>query len=154
MENTTSKLIPGKRYYPAGKNSVLEFVGFDNQYSRGVAEFKHISGRNPFAISDSGFIRFFTATAEKFEPVDENSELELLEESTGLKFKDISNEKNRIYAFSHGGFLQIDEPLFINVSKSGGHRVFAKNGRGYYVQPKEGWYIAWQNIDIYKPWKF
>lgn len=61
-----------------------------------------------------------------------------------LTFTDISSEKNRRYVFPNGKKLRIKNPMYINVSKSGGHRLYADNKWCYYVQPKEGWHIRWE----------
>ena len=67
---------------------------------------------------------------------------EFINES-GLEFTDISSEKFRRYTFSDGRIVHIDNPLFLHVSKSGGHRVFSEEGVSYYIQPSEGWFINW-----------
>lgn len=63
---------------------------------------------------------------------------------SGLEFNDISSESKREYIFPNGGKLFIGSPLYLNVSKSGGHRVYAADGWCYYIQPKEGWSIRWK----------
>jgi hypothetical protein len=63
---------------------------------------------------------------------------------SGLKFKDISAETFREYEFPNGRKLRIDKPLFLNVSASGGHRLFDADGTSWYVQPVEGWSIKWK----------
>jgi hypothetical protein len=74
---------------------------------------------------------------------------EFINES-GLEFTDISSESFREYHFSNGRLLKIFKPLFLHVSKSGGHRVFDDDGISYYIQPSEGWFITWQ-VDPGKP---
>lgn len=64
--------------------------------------------------------------------------------SKKLKWNDITDEKVREYTFPNGRKLRIDKPLKLNVSDSGGHRVWCE-GHGYYVQPQEGWYIRWES---------
>jgi len=64
--------------------------------------------------------------------------------TSGLEFKDISSEVNRTYTFANGGKLLIKKPLKLNVSKSGGHRIFDAEGYSYYIKPGEGWYIVWE----------
>ena len=59
-------------------------------------------------------------------------------------FSDISSEKEREYNFPNGNKLLIINPLYLNVSKSGGHRLFCEDGHCYYIQPKEGWWIRWK----------
>ena len=61
-----------------------------------------------------------------------------------LVFKDISSETDREYCFPNGTRLVIIKPLFLNVSASGGHRLFTEEGWCYYVQPKDGWWIRWR----------
>ena len=63
---------------------------------------------------------------------------------SGLQFQDISSEKKREYTFPNGKKLYIGKPLYLNVSTSGGHRLYAEDNTCYYVQPKEGWYIKWK----------
>jgi hypothetical protein len=63
---------------------------------------------------------------------------------SGLEFTDISSEKKREYTFPNGVILKIGKPLFLNVSRSGGHRLYTSKGWCYYVQPKEGWSIRWK----------
>ena len=64
-----------------------------------------------------------------------------------LVFTDISSELYREYTFSNGGKLLISQPLYLNVSASGGHRVYDGNGISYYIHPAQGWYISWQAED-------
>jgi len=63
---------------------------------------------------------------------------------SGLEFKDISSEKEREYTFPTGKKLYIGKPLYLNVSESGGHRLYTQDKWCYYVQPKESWYIRWK----------
>jgi hypothetical protein len=67
----------------------------------------------------------------------------LLNESS-LEFDDISSEIEREYIFPNGNKLLIKHPIYLNVSKSGGHRIYTLDGYSYYVQPKEGWSIKWE----------
>lgn len=68
--------------------------------------------------------------------------LEFKNES-GLKFVDISSEEYRQYEFSKTKFVCIQNPLWLNVSSSGGHRVFDANGVSHYI-PK-GWiHLTWK----------
>ena len=60
-----------------------------------------------------------------------------------LQFTNISSEKERTYQFPNGQTYTIKHPQYLNVSPSGGHRIF--DGRYcYYIQPKEGWVIRWE----------
>jgi len=63
---------------------------------------------------------------------------------SNLNFNDISSENEREYNFPNGNKLLIMNPLYLNVSKSGGHRLYCEKGYCYYVQPKEGWWIKWK----------
>lgn len=62
---------------------------------------------------------------------------------SNLEFKDISSEKYRTYYFSNTETYTIHEPLKLNVSRTGGHRIFAKNGKSYYIS--SGWrMLEWE----------
>ena len=64
---------------------------------------------------------------------------------TDLEFKDISSELQREY-IKYDKVLKIDgEPLYLNVSPSGGHRLYTSTGWCYYIQPKEAWAIRWKS---------
>ena len=63
---------------------------------------------------------------------------------TDLEFSDISSETEREYTFPNGKTYHIGNPLFLNVSPSGGHRLYDENQYCHYVQPKEGWAIKWK----------
>ena len=63
---------------------------------------------------------------------------------SGLEFKDISSEWVRVYTFPNGKKLLIKNPTHLNISASGGHRLFDEQGTSWYVQPKEGWSIHWK----------
>lgn len=63
---------------------------------------------------------------------------------SNLEFSDISSEIHREYCFPNGIRLYIDKPTHLNVSKSGGHRLWTEDGWAYYVQPAQGWWIRWQ----------
>ncbi len=69
--------------------------------------------------------------------------LEFKNES-GFNFKDISAETGREYQFPNGETLTIQNPLYLHVSKSGGHRLFDAQGTSWYIQPFEGWSINWK----------
>lgn len=69
----------------------------------------------------------------------ERKNMEFKNES-GLEFTDISSEEYREYLFSAGDgsntSIRIPRPTKLNVSASGGHRVFSEEGRSYYIPPK------------------
>lgn len=52
---------------------------------------------------------------------------------SGLDFTDISSELYREYEFANGERVRIDSPLFLNVSSTGGHRVFDASGKSHYI---------------------
>lgn len=65
---------------------------------------------------------------------------------SGLEFTDISSEAERVYNFGSKGFVKIQNPLRLNVSASGGHRVFSADGRSHYVP--SGWIeLTWTISD-------
>ena len=57
--------------------------------------------------------------------------------TSGLEFKDLSDEKFRIYTFPGGDTITIVEPRKLNVSPSGGHRIFDAAGNSWYIP--SGW---------------
>lgn len=72
---------------------------------------------------------------------------EFINES-GLKFTDISSESYREYLYADGSVVRIDKPVKLNVSKSGGHRIYAATdsaprGKCFYIKP-EWRYIVWE----------
>jgi hypothetical protein len=56
-------------------------------------------------------------------------------------FTDISSEENRTYEYPDK-FVTLNAPLYLSVSKSGGHRVFTADGRGHYM-PTGYVHISW-----------
>jgi hypothetical protein len=69
-------------------------------------------------------------------------EFKFLNESN-LEFTDISSEQYRIYEFNNGKIVMIVEPLKLNVSKSGGHRVYDSSGISHYIP--QGWcHLSWK----------
>lgn len=70
------------------------------------------------------------------------SKMEFVNKS-GLEFKDVSAEEYREYLFPTGVSVRIDAPLKLNVSASGGHRVFDAAGVSHYVPA--GWiHLRWK----------
>lgn len=67
--------------------------------------------------------------------------MEFLNDST-LEFTDISSEAFREYEFENKT-IRIEQPLKLNVSASGGHRIFDASGTSHYVPA--GWLqLKWQ----------
>lgn len=56
---------------------------------------------------------------------------------SGLEFSDISSEEFREYTWGDMFKLTINRPLRLNVSASGGHRIFTEDGNSFYVP--SGW---------------
>lgn len=59
-----------------------------------------------------------------------------LRNESGLEFTDISSEEYRVYLKDGKVFERIDNPIALNVSPSGGHRVLDAQGRSYYIKPE------------------
>lgn len=63
-----------------------------------------------------------------------------------LEFTDISSELWREYRFLNGETVRIDDPLKLNVSASGGHRIFDGAGVSHYIPA--GWiHLMWKTKD-------
>lgn len=76
------------------------------------------------------------ATINSFSQVD-------FRNGSGLEFVDISSELRRRYVFPDAYTVEIDLPLYFQVSPSGGHRIFDAHGTSHYV-PK-GWvHLSWE----------
>ena len=58
-------------------------------------------------------------------------------------FKDISNEKVRMYLMSVGNDIIIDEPIAVNINDADNHRVVCETGMSFYIprarDGKDGW---------------
>lgn len=62
---------------------------------------------------------------------------------SNLTFIDISSEVYRKYYFANGVVVHIGSPLKLNVSESGGHRIFDAFNKCHYI-PK-GWvHLQWE----------
>jgi hypothetical protein len=60
-----------------------------------------------------------------------------------LEFTDISSEAWREYRFESGAVVRIENPLRLNVSASGGHRIFDAQGESHYIP--FGWiHLRWE----------
>lgn len=61
-----------------------------------------------------------------------------------LQFSDLTSEEWREYHFPTGAIVRIEQPVALNVSKSGGHRVQTTAGVSEYIPA--GWIrLRWQN---------
>lgn len=64
---------------------------------------------------------------------------------SGMTFRYVGNETFRVYVFPDAE-LQIDDPEWVHVSASGGHRVIDKDGIAHYVPPR--WFhLWWQKVE-------
>jgi hypothetical protein len=62
--------------------------------------------------------------------------------ASDLEFTDISSEQWREYRFLNGETVRIEAPLKLNVSGSGGHRIFDEAGVSHYIPA--GWiHLMW-----------
>jgi hypothetical protein len=62
--------------------------------------------------------------------------------ASDLEFTDISSEQWREYQFMNGETVRIEAPLKLNVSGSGGHRIFDEAGVSHYIPA--GWiHLMW-----------
>jgi len=52
-----------------------------------------------------------------------------------LQFMDISNESYRTYDYPDGTSVTIVDPVLLNASPSGGHRLYDLNNTSHYVVP-------------------
>lgn len=69
-----------------------------------------------------------------------------LRTALGNKFNDISSEDHREYTFPGGHTTKIYGPLYLNVSKSGGHRILDMDGISHYIPT--GWiHLQWKARD-------
>ena len=55
--------------------------------------------------------------------------------TSGLQFVDISSELYRVYEYPDGTEVTIYEPLLLNVSESGGHRIYDLTNTSHYIVP-------------------
>lgn len=56
--------------------------------------------------------------------------------NSNLEFRELTDEEYRVYVFPDME-IKINEPLWLNVSPSGGHRIFDSNGISNYIP--SGW---------------
>ena len=65
---------------------------------------------------------------------------------SNLKFIDISSEAWREYLYPDGTTVRVQGPVALNVSKSGGHRIFDEAGVSNYIP--NGWkHLRWMVKD-------
>lgn len=70
----------------------------------------------------------------------------LITNNKSLKFNSLESEQFRVYSFANGSNITIEEPIALNVSKSGGHRVLDKAGISHYIP--SGWnHLYWKVKD-------
>lgn len=60
-----------------------------------------------------------------------------------LKFDSLEDEQFRVYEFVDGSSFKIENPVALNVSGSGGHRVLDGTGLSHYIPT--GWvHLYWK----------
>ncbi len=65
---------------------------------------------------------------------------------TTLNFKDITSESWREYIFLDNFLVRVEKPIALNVSKTGGHRIFDADGVCHYIP--SGWrHLKWKVKD-------
>jgi hypothetical protein len=70
-----------------------------------------------------------------------------------MEFKDLTDEKYRVYEFPNGKNVLITDPQKLNVSKSGGHRVLDGEGVSHYIPA--GWFhLFWVVKEGKEPFSF
>jgi len=68
----------------------------------------------------------------------------MTKEIAGMQFSDVSAEEYRIYTFPGGEKIRVDTPQYLNVSKSGGHRIIVSENSTVYIPA--GWLsVQWVN---------
>jgi hypothetical protein len=71
---------------------------------------------------------------------------------SGIVFDDVSAEKKRTYTFPEGE-VTVENPLWLNVSKSGGHRIIVAGNSTVYIPT--GWgKLQWWNKEGFEPLQF
>ena len=69
-----------------------------------------------------------------------------LRNESGLDFTDISTEASSQYQFPGAEYVIVLEPVALNVSNSGGHRILDSKGQSHYIP--SGWIgITWHARD-------
>lgn len=69
-----------------------------------------------------------------------------LRNESNLKFDNISSELYRAYKYPDDKEIVITEPVALNVSRAGGHRILDKQGNSHYITP--GWrHLYWRVKD-------
>ena len=69
-----------------------------------------------------------------------------MKNESGLEFKEINTEKYRTYEWESGFKVTIENPVYLNVSNSGGHRILDKSNKSHYIPA--GWkHLFWEVFD-------
>lgn len=73
--------------------------------------------------------------------------------TSGLEFTDISSEEFRTYIYPNNVQVTLPQPVALNISDRGGHRVYTEDGISHYIVP--GWvHLAWKSKDGCSPFAF
>ena len=60
-----------------------------------------------------------------------------------MSFSSLESEEQRTYIFPKGDKILIEEPVALNVSRSGGHRIITASGKVHYIPT--GWIdLVWE----------
>jgi len=63
-----------------------------------------------------------------------------------LVWKNIDHEKFRVYQFPNGEYVHVNNPVLLNVSASGGHRILDAEDTSHYIP--SGWiHLCWETKD-------
>lgn len=62
----------------------------------------------------------------------------------GFDFDSLADEQYRVYEWADGSAIRLDNPSKLNVSKSGGHRVYTMDGISHYIP--SGWNHLWWKV--------
>ena len=65
-------------------------------------------------------------------------------ENVELTFSSLADEEYRVYEWADGTAIRLDHPSKLNVSKSGGHRVYTMDGISHYIP--SGWKHLWWKV--------
>lgn len=74
-------------------------------------------------------------------------------DNPNLIFSDLSDEQWRRYEFGNGDYVEIPNPIALNVSKSMGHRVLDSEGLSHYIPPYWN-HLVWKVKEGKKPFAF
>ena len=101
---------------------------------RGISPEKPI-GATAYGIMDKGPDEACRAVEERGIP---------FRNTSPISFKSLSDEHYRVYEYPDGSNVRIIDPMYLNVSASGGHRVYTADGISHYIP--SGWNHLWWEV--------